>query len=195
MKKSVLITLILMTVLTALNAQDLKDFYNLSIDYNKTGMYVLGGWAASNLITGTYGWSTQTGSTKYFHQMNTMWNIVNLSIAGFALYNFSITDISLLGEGEMLQKHMRFEKLFLINAGLDIIYMGAGGFLIHRAGKSEKNSLRYKGYGRSIILQGAFLFAFDLVMYLVQFQHRSNFKPIIENLFVKPGEISFLLNF
>lgn len=185
----------LIIVLAEANAQDMNDFYSFSLQYNRTGMYVLGGWAVSNMLTGAYGWTTQTGSTKYFHQMNTMWNLVNLSIAGFALYNFATTDISLLAPGEMLQKHMTFEKLFLINAGLDIIYMGAGGLLIHRAVKSEKNSLRYMGYGRSVVLQGAFLFAFDLVMYFVQSQHRLNFKPIIENLAVRPGEISLLLNF
>jgi hypothetical protein len=195
MKKFVLTSFLLLTVIAAANAQEMHNFYTFSLQYNQTGMYVLGGWAVSNILTGAYGWTTQTGSTKYFHQMNTMWNIVNLSIAGFTLYNFAVTDISLLAPGDMLQKHMTFEKLFLINAGLDIIYMGAGGLLIHRAGKSEKNSLRYSGYGKSIILQGAFLFAFDLVMYLVQFQHRLNFKPIIENLEVRPGVISLLLNF
>lgn len=195
MKKLVLTTFLLITVLAAANAQDMQDFYTLSVQYNRTGMYVLGGWAVSNLLTGAYGWTTQTGSTKYFHQMNTMWNVVNLSIAGLALHNFATTDISILAAGDMFQKHMTFEKLFLINAGLDIVYMGAGGLLIHRAGKSEKNSLRYKGYGRSVIMQGAFLFAFDLVMYFVQSRHRLNFNPVIENLTVRPGEISLLLNF
>jgi hypothetical protein len=195
MKRVVLTSFMLITVLAAANAQEMHDFYTLSLQYNQTGMYVLGGWAVSNLLTGAYGWTTQTGSTKYFHQMNTMWNLVNLSIAGFALYNFASTDISLLTAGDMFQKHMTFEKLFLINAGLDIIYMSAGGFLIHRAGKSEKNSLRYKGYGRSVIMQGAFLFAFDLVMYFVQAGHRLNFHPAIEKLSVSPGEISLLINF
>jgi hypothetical protein len=194
MKKAFLIFLALFFVLE-LGAQTVEDFYKISLDKNRTGMYVLGGWAVSNILTGTYGWATQSGSNKYFYQMNTMWNVVNLSIAGVALYQFYNTDISLLGGEEMLRKHINFERLFLINAGLDIGYMAAGAWLINRSGKSEKNSLRYKGFGQAVILQGAFLFAFDLVMFALQYQHRLKFQPILESIAFKPGEISYIFQF
>lgn len=193
--RKVFIALFFISLPLILQSQTAEEFYRLSLNKNRVGMYVLGGWAVANIITGSYGWAAQRSSSKYFYQMNTMWNVVNLGIAGFAMYEFHSTDISLLNPVEMLQKHMTYEKLFLINAGLDILYIGAGAYLIHRSGISEKNSDRYLGYGRSVILQGAFLFAFDLLMYFVQYNHRINFRPILENLSLRPGEISLLLNF
>ncbi|HDP76309.1 MAG TPA: hypothetical protein ENN49_10700 [Bacteroidales bacterium] len=59
-------------------------------------MLILGGWATANLIVGGYGWSKTTGQEKYFHQMNFMCNVVNLSIAGFALYSNAHTRIETL---------------------------------------------------------------------------------------------------
>lgn len=86
--KIILGSLLVLTFLPA-PAQDklYAEFYQKSMRMNNTGMYVLGSWAVANLIIGGIGWNQNTGDTKYFHQMNFFWNTVNLSIAGFALYN------------------------------------------------------------------------------------------------------------
>ncbi len=152
-----------------------SNYYSRSLKINNTGMVVLGSWAILNISTGAYGWSRYTGQSKYFHQMNLFWNVVNLSIAGIALYGNAHTDYSMWEQGMFLEKHLKTQNLFLINAGLDIGYMGGGLLLRHLSERYPNNSDRLKGYGNSVILQGAFLFVFDLVMYGLQRNHRGQF--------------------
>ena len=60
------------------------------------------------------------------------------------------------------------QKLLLFNAGLDVGYMAFGGYLWEK-GRND-GSQRLVGYGQSLILQGAFLMAFDLTLFY--FNHR-----------------------
>ncbi|MBW6478504.1 MAG: hypothetical protein K0B37_03680 [Bacteroidales bacterium] len=178
-----------------LQAQTHEDFYTRSLDINKSGMYFLGGWALANMATGTYGWIRYDGEKKYFHQMNAAWNVVNAGIAIYALFDIAGTDISMLGADEMMRKHIRSENLFLINAGLDILYMAGGAWLIHAAGKNEKRHDMFKGYGQSVILQGAFLFLFDLVKFGIQYNHRMNFTETSTNLGLTGNGITLSIGF
>lgn len=158
---------------------DYNTFYTKSLSTNNTGMYILGSWAVANMVAGGYGWSQTTGQTKYFHQMNLFWNTVNLSIAGIALYSNLTTSFADLSAAQMLEKHTKTENLYLINAGLDVLYIGTGFLLKHLATQKPKRHDLLKGYGNSVILQGGFLFVFDLVMWKIQHNHRLNF---IQNL-------------
>ena len=151
------------------------EFYEKSMVNNNTGMYVLGGWAVANMVIGGAGWYKNTGSSRYFNQMNVFWNTVNLSIAGFALYKNFTTGAENLTPELLMQNHLKTENLYLINAGLDVLYIGTGFFLNSRARKSINNYDLLKGYGNAVILQGSFLLIFDLVMWAVQQQHRLNF--------------------
>jgi hypothetical protein len=151
------------------------DYYGQNLRINNVGMAVLGSWALANISIGAYGWNKHTGQRAYFHQMNVFWNAVNLSIAGFALYSNLTADYSLLSGEELLQKQFKTQRLYLINGALDVGYVSIGFLLKHLAGKYPRNELRLRGYGNSVILQGSFLFVFDLVMYGVLQSHRTNF--------------------
>lgn len=176
-------------------AQDFVDFYSKSNNINRTGMLVLGGWALSNIAYGGYGNLKYDNERKYFNQMNMMWNFVNVGIAGFALYQSFSTDFSLLTQEQMINNHTNTQNLYLINAGLDILYMAGGWYMINASNSSEKNQMRLKGYGQSVILQGGFLFAFDLVMYAIQRNHLDNFNTSLSGLTVNPMGIGFTFNF
>jgi hypothetical protein len=180
MKNALIFTLILTAGITL--GQDANDFYSISQQTNKTGMYVLGTWALTNIATGAYGWNRYDGSQKYFYQMNLMWNAVNLGIAGYALYSFSQNDPLTMTAAEMLRDHVKKENLFLINAGLDLIYIGGGLYMRHLASQGYKRAEMLKGYGTSVILQGGFLMVFDLAMYIIQRQHRLSYDPGIFSL-------------
>lgn len=178
-KRLVMTVLSLLTVI-AVSAQDgSRQFGEASMAASNTGMYVLGGWALANMAAGAYGWATFEGEKKYFSQMNLFWNVVNLSIAGIALYsNYSTDLLSITGE-ELLARHLKTEKLFLINSGLDVGYMGAGFLMRHLSAKSAKRSDLLKGYGNSVILQGGFLLVFDMVMYFIFHDIRpGSIKPV-----------------
>ena len=178
-KRVVMSVLLLMTVVTISAQNGGRSFAEASLAANNGGMYVLGGWALANMAAGAYGWAAFEGEKKYFSQMNLFWNVVNLSIAGFALYSNYSTDVSLMSEGELLAKHIKTERLFLINSGLDVGYMGAGLLMRHLSSNSEKRGDLLKGYGNAVILQGGFLLVFDMVMYFIFHDIRpGNIEPV-----------------
>lgn len=170
--KVLLIAALCLSVLHSFAQQSPDDFMQKSIRTQNTGMIVLGGWAVVNIVAGGYGWASTTGQRKYFHQMNFMWNVVNLTIAGLALYNNSITQMESFQTAEFLAKHMKTEKILLINSVLDVGYIGAGLLLKHYAAKSNKYKNLLAGYGNSLILQGAFLLVFDLTLHQVLHHQR-----------------------
>lgn len=193
MKQSLIIILFLAGILPLFGQNsEMTDFYIKSSQINTSGMYILGGWAVANIAGGAIGWANSTESAKYFHQMNLFWNTVNLGIAGFALYNNLNTDISVISADEMLAKHIKTENLYLINAGLDVVYIGTGFLLKHLSSKNLKKQDLLKGYGNSVILQGGFLMAFDLAMWVVQRNHRLDFLKNAEFSFIQYENISKL---
>jgi len=191
-KRAILLICILLLGIPAIAQQDYQQFYSESLRNMNTGMYVLGSWAILNMTTGIYGMTTREGSSKYFYQMNLFWNTVNLGIAGFALYNNLISDASLLSDQQVLDKHFKSEKLFLINAGLDVFYMAGGAFMVHKSKSSVKRPELLKGYGNSIILQGGFLLVFDAAMYFIQHAHSNQF---LENLQISLAPQAIQLTF
>jgi hypothetical protein len=186
MKQTLLIFSLLFIGILPIFGQDsgMTDFYIKSNKINTSGMFILGGWAVSNMAVGAIGWANSTGTAKYFHQMNFFWNSVNLGIAGFALYSNLNTDVSLLSAEEMITKHIKTENLYLINAGLDVVYIGTGFLLKHLSTKNLNKQDLLKGYGNSVILQGGFLMAFDLIMWGIQRNHRLDF--------LKNADLSFM---
>ncbi|MBE0674497.1 MAG: hypothetical protein IH591_07545 [Bacteroidales bacterium] len=196
MRRISLLILVAIVATASVSAQQsTSGIYSESLAITRTGLFVLGGWSVANIAAGTYGWAARDGQAKYFSQMNLFWNVINLSIAGIGLYGNYNTDISRLLPGEMVSEMMKTEKIFLINAGTDVIYMGAGMLLRHYSGRSTNRHDMLKGYGNSVILQGAFLFVFDLVMYGILHSQRmdgssgilNEIPPVGVSLMTGPG--------
>ena len=131
--------------------------YDAHLDSMRTGMSVLGAWSISNLLFGSIMRQRTASVSRSFHEMNAAWNLVNLSIAGFGY--FSLPDPSSWSALEGLRTLENIDRILLFNAGLDIAYVAFGYALIERG--QRLGSDRSLGYGRSLILQGAFLFLFD----------------------------------
>ncbi len=182
LKQKPLIILVLLMCFSGaiIYGQDYGAFFNQSTEINNKGMLVLGTWAVANISIGAIGWSQSSGERLYFHQMNLFWNTVNLAIAGFAIFGNLTSNYALWPNEEILSKQLRTQNLFLINAGLDIGYMGVGLLLKNMALRKPNNQQRLAGYGNSVILQGAFLFVFDLIMYGLQRNHRMGFLDSIQ---------------
>ena len=174
MKKSLIALFIAIPVLVY-SQGDYRQFFDKSMSVNNTGMMVLGGWAVANLATGAVGWARTSGSTMYFHQMNFFWNTINLGIAGYSLWSASQADPLRMSYQELINEHVRYENLYLVNTGLDVLYMGTGFLLRHLSNSNVRRPDMLRGYGSAVILQGGFLFLFDGVMYLVQHHRKSNF--------------------
>jgi len=158
---------------------------------NETGMLVLGGWAAGNILIGTYGNFKASGEAKYFHQFNAMWNVVNLGIASFGYFNAINSDPTAMTNVEIIKDFNSLQNFLLLNAGLDAAYIMTGFYLKERA-KNSSSAERLKGYGNSLLLQGGFLLLFDVSLYFI---HQSNadinFYPHLESFLVGGVGVGF----
>jgi hypothetical protein len=193
--KRALITIVFIIAAFELYSQNVDEFYLTSSKVNRTGMMVLGGWALGNMAYGGFSSLKYDDERKYFGQMNAMWNVVNAGIAGIALYQLHSTNISILTPEQMVNDHIKTQNLYLINAGLDILYMAGGLYMTHASKSSEKHQLRLKGYGQSVILQGGFLFTFDLVMYFIQRNHIGNFELPFQSMTLSTNGFSIGFTF
>ena len=136
---------------------------------NKTNMTILLAWSGANLVQGSISAGNLEGSPHYFHQMNAYFNIVNLAIAGYGLYEVRKEMNKKLSLYQNLRQQQKIESLLLLNTGLDLSYITTGLYLRERG--TNKLNDQTKGYGGSLVLQGSFLLVFDIIQYI---QHRQN---------------------
>lgn len=127
-------------------------------------MTVLGGWSVVNIGTGLILQANETGEDRYFHQMNAIWNGVNLLIAGIGYIGANRADPNSYTLAQTVNDYHKTQKILIFNAGLDLAYVTAGFYLIElsksRGTITAQN--KAKGWGKSIVLQGGFLFLFDM---------------------------------
>ncbi len=84
MKKPVLSLLAVLLCKAAFTQmKSLAEINNQRLKTNKTGLLVLGSWAAANIVYGGIAAGQTNGTAHYFHKMNTVWNAVNLGLASF----------------------------------------------------------------------------------------------------------------
>mgnify|MGYP001189057653 CR=1 FL=1 len=127
----------------------------------RNGSIVLGSWSVINMATAAIAVKDADGSNMYFHQMNGYWNTVNGALSAYSLITPLLVKNKTKGLSEV-ETAKRFRKIFLINAGLDVSYMAAGGYLSYSS--KTNNIARFEGYGSSLLIQGGFLMVYDLWM-------------------------------
>ena len=113
--------------------------------------------------------------------MNAYWNVVNLGIAVFGFWQ--ATQVAAMNFWEGLVAQQQIEKVLLVNAALDFGYLLLGLYLIERGRRLEKD--RWIGFGKSILLQGAFLLFFDAILYVFQQQLGIDFLELVKGITLK----------
>ena len=161
---------------------------------NQYAMITLGSWAVGNMAVNGALYRSGEKDRRFFYQMNIAWNAVNLAIAGFGLYGALNPDASLT-LFESIQQQSTIEKILLFNAGLDVGYIMTGVYLKEKAKNSLKHGDRLKGYGNSLVLQGGFLFLFDVAVYFIQAGNHELMKKLLEHVSIAPGTIGIAFNF
>lgn len=174
---------------------DLTDFNQRRLEKQRVSMMVLGGWAVANIGIGAALYGNRQGEDRYFHLMNIGWNAVNLGLATAGYLSAVNTDPGSLDLYETVKAQHGIQKILLLNAGLDVGYMLGGLYLMERSKNAEKKPERLKGFGKSIILQGAFLFAFDLAAYFIQAADNSKLEPVLSSIYFSGDQIGLVLNF
>jgi hypothetical protein len=165
----------------------IKQFDTRKNNLNKNGMIVLSSWAGANIVSSSIGYAlTTSNEEKEFHLMNGSWGIINLGIALPGLLVKKKTSATMY---DLQKSQTKIEKLFLANTILDVAYI-SGGFYLKEYSKNHtdiKKQERFNGFGNSIILQGAGLMVFDMVMTILNNRHRKkHLDP-----FLKKTSISF----
>lgn len=162
-------------------AQDLVNFNKERCTLDKALMLTLGSWASANAITGSIGWTTaKNPEMKSFHQMNVMWNAVNLGLAvpGYLKARNAKAVMSL---SATLSEQQKTERIFLFNSGLDIAYITVGFLLRSMALNQQAKADQLNGFGKGLILQGSFLFAFDLTAFALHHRHGKQVLRLVES--------------
>lgn len=160
----------------------LDEFNSARLTKNKQLMLTLGGWSVVNISTGIAGSLHTSGTAQHFHQMNALWNTVNLtlSVGGLLRYKKDTSKSFNLTESIYLQR--KTERIFLINSFVDLGYIGAGSFLNYRSMAGGANAELQKGFGNSLIVQGAFLLLFDTAAYFIHKKNRlKQLEPIVNS--------------
>ncbi len=147
-------------------------------------MTVLSGWGAANVLAGGVGaLVSDDEELRQFHLMNAGWGAINLGLGLLGRRSATADRRASHPLDEAYADLRRTEKILLFNAGLDVAYIAGGAYLLQRAkldGVDDPERLR--GFGKSIVLQGAALMAFDLLAY--RHLHRSE-----ASLSIGPGGV------
>lgn len=174
-------------------SESLTSYNQQRIDLNTRGMYVLSGWALSNIAVSSVGYFKSSGSTKYLHQMNVGWNLVNLAIAGSALYQYAQADPTSFSVAQSIAEAQSIERILFLNMGLNVGYIATGGFLWERGLRTSKD--RFVGYGQSLLIQGGFLLLFDSTLYFLNRTNNEMIDSIIETVSIQGTQVSVTIPF
>ena len=161
--RAVWLALVALLALPPVNGQETQRG-NLPV-LTRRGMLVLGGWAIGSIAIGVGGAFVAADPTwQAFWATTAGWNVVNLALAVGSL----TAPARPAPPDDPVAAHHRLEKLLLFNAGLDVGYMATGAWAWDRGasgtgwGALEPDQLT--GLGQAVLVQGAFLLIFDLVL-------------------------------
>jgi hypothetical protein len=174
----------------------LADYTTQRTILDQRGMRVLGAWAVGNVgVSGARAFATE-GPEKYFHQMNVGWGVVNLALAGTALLTTRHAAAPPTDRPAVVKAQLRTENLYLLNTGLDVAYVATGFYLKERANSrtTQRQQDRLTGFGRSLLLQGGFLLAFDGLMFVAHHKHGNRaLYPLLSYLQVGPNAVALAI--
>jgi hypothetical protein len=160
---ALMLALLTALTLTAQQPFDLEQWNRDRLQTSRVGMLVLGGWAMGNMAVGAVGVALERDErVRFIHLGNLLWNAVNLGLALNTLIREWNADPAKLDAMESVRAAEQIEKIFFINAALDLGYLAASAFLWQR-GEAVQDA-RLVGLGQSLLIQGAFLAVFDLTM-------------------------------
>ena len=158
----------------------LDEFNKEKTNITRESMVVLAAWGGINLIYSGIAAGSASGSNQYFHHMNLIWGGVNFS-TGALNYLFT-KNTNGLDYSKTLNKQIALEKIYLFNAGLDVAYVVGGFYFNERANNIPEKRDRFKGYGKSFMLQGSALFLYDGINYFIHHRHGKKIDHLVDNL-------------
>lgn len=181
--------------LSAFSQKDaLLTFEKERVKTSKNSMIALAGWSVANIVGSGIATNTRNKEMRYFHQMNVMWGGINLAIAGLGYWGAGKEKINNPTLADVLKHQNKTEKTYLINAGLDVVYVGAG-LLMNKTSDNQKKPEKFKGYGNSIMVQGGFLLVYDAINYAIHRKHGKKLNGLVDKVQLGGGLGSMSLTY
>lgn len=179
--KLLLLGIVMLVASSAASAQDslLVSWNQQYHSINRSAMTILGGWAALNLTTGILGLLSTRGEVRSFHMMNASWGVVNGTIAAVSL--LSSPSVDLPRYSIVVADYNALQSFLALNVGLDVAYI-ATGFVLRERARSSQHADVLRGFGSSLLLQGAGLLLFDGILWLILHNHGSTLVPILDRV-------------
>jgi len=173
--------------------RDTVAAYNASrLKINKTGMDVLGAWGLANVAAGGVGYFTaKQDEWKYFHAMNALWGLTNTGIAALGLAGARKEMDAKLNANQSYDRYRANKRLYLVNAALDVVYIATGVGLAAYSTTAKNNVALFRGFGKSIALQGVFLLIFDNCMFAAHQRYNSKWFRLMNEIRVSNTSVAF----
>mgnify|MGYP000931533601 FL=1 len=127
--------------------------------------------------------------------MNVLWGAVNTGIALFGMAGVKKEMTAKYYYKEAYNKYTANKKLYLINAGLDVLYI-AGGVGLNEYGRTAgRDRAIFQGFGKSIAIQGIALLLFDNIMFAAHQRNNSKWYILMSDLRFTGNSIGFVHTF
>jgi len=157
------------------------EFNTMRLETIRIHAHILGGWALLNIVIGGYlTYILEDGEPESFHHMNAAWNLINLGVAWAMLHTVNYADVDSYDLLKSIGKHYQAQKLMMLNIGLDVSYMLAGLALFEHSKNNKKFDSVLRGFGKSTMLQGAFLFVLDVTFYSIHASQNDALRELLQ---------------
>jgi hypothetical protein len=144
----------------------------------EAGMVTLLGWGAASVAGGIAGRALTDGPRAHgFWEMTAGWGLVNAGLALTSLLTFGEDAATRASLGASLEASHDLSTVLWLNAGLDVGWMAMGAWLRERG--RARGEARSEGFGEAMVVQGAALLAFDVVMGLLESGAAADLYPVI----------------
>ena len=159
-------------------------------------MEVLGSWGIVNIARGTIGYFTaKQDEWKYFQEMNVLWGVVNTGIAAMGLAGVRREAEKKMNYYQSYDRYKATKKLYLINIGFDVLYIATGVGLTEYGSTAKNNADIFKGFGKSVAMQGVFLLLFDNVMFAAHQRSNSKWYQLMNEIRLSNAGVGFVHDF
>ena len=141
-------------------------------------LWRVAGWGGANVLGGlALVWASSRSGTStqwHFGAMSAGWGVVNVGIAAGGLLASSPLPTEL---GALVSAERQFHDVLLVNLGLNVAYSAVGATMLGASYYGIDNIGRWRGFGASLILQGAGLLVLDGIAF---FASRSRLSSLLD---------------
>ena len=141
-------------------------------------LWRVAGWGGANALGGlALVWASSRSGTStqwHFGAMSAGWGVVNVGIAAGGLLASGPPPAE---PGALLEAERQFHDILLFNLGLNVAYSAVGATMLGASYYGIDNIGRWRGFGASLVLQGAGLLVLDGIAF---FASRSRLSSLLD---------------